>query len=152
MNILDTLMNAAKGATAGAVAGPIGAAVGGLGGLVVDIAPDISKWLFGSGGEKTAGLLAQAVETVTGTKDADAAQKVLEREPEAVLKLQQQIAGIVAQQQAEANRAGVGATSSAFARAWFAAWRSRVCRGRQGAAPRDPRQVVLVPRVVHNAG
>jgi hypothetical protein len=117
MNILDTLMSAAKGAAAGAVAGPIGAAVGGLGGLVVDISPDIGKWLFGSSGEKTAGLLAQAVETVTGTKDADAAQKVLEREPEAVLKLQQQIAGIVAQQQAEANRAAEAQRASELAAA-----------------------------------
>ena len=105
MNIADTLTSAAKGAAVGAAAGPIGAAVGGLGGLVLDIAPDIGWLLFGGTGEKTAGLVAQAVETVTGTSDAEAAQKVLAQDPDAVSKLRLQLMAIVAQQQTEADRA-----------------------------------------------
>jgi hypothetical protein len=89
----------------GSVAGPVGAVVGGLGGLVVDIVPEVGRWLFGDSGEKTAGLVAQALETVTGTSDADAAQKVLGQDPEAVSQLRLQIMAIVAQQQAEADRA-----------------------------------------------
>ena len=105
MNVTDALTSAAKAAAVGAAAGPIGAAVGGLGGLVVDIAPEVGKWLFGGSGEKTAGLVAQAVETVTGTGDAEAAQKVLGQDPEAVTQLRLQLMAIVAQQQAEADRA-----------------------------------------------
>jgi hypothetical protein len=108
MNILETLTNAAqgaaKGAVMGSVAGPVGTAVGGLSGLLVDIAPDVGRWLFGSSGEKTAGMVAQAVETVTGTSDTDAAQAVLAKDPEAVLQLRLQLMQIVAQQQAEADR------------------------------------------------
>ena len=105
MNIVDTLTSAAKGAAAGSVAGPVGAAVGGLGGLVLDLAPDVGRWLFGSSGEKTAGLVAQAVEAVTGTSDADAAHKVLGQDPDAVSQLRIQLLGIVGQLQTEADRA-----------------------------------------------
>jgi hypothetical protein len=104
MNIAETLASAAKGAAAGSVAGPAGAAIGGLGGLVLDIAPDVGKWLFGASGEKTAGLVAQAVETVTGTSDVDAAHKVLGQDPDAVSQLRIQLLGIVGQLQTEADR------------------------------------------------
>jgi hypothetical protein len=105
MNISEALTGAAKGAAAGAIAGPVGAAMGGFGGLVVDIAPDIATWLFGSAGEKTAAMVAQAVEAVTGTHDADAAQRVLAQSLEVVSRLRVQIMTIAVQQQAEANRA-----------------------------------------------
>jgi hypothetical protein len=105
MNLSDALASVAKGAAMGAVAGPAGAAVGGLGGLVVDIAPEVGRWLFGSTGDKTAGLVASAVEAATGTTDADAAQAVLAQDPAAVSQLRIQLAMIAAQQQAEADRA-----------------------------------------------
>lgn len=105
MNLTDALTSAAKGAATGAVAGPIGAAIGGLGGLVVDIAPEVGRWLFGATGERTAGLVAKVVEAATGTTDADAAQAVLARDPAAVSQLRVQLAMIAAQQQAEADRA-----------------------------------------------
>ena len=105
MNLKDALDSAAKGAATGAIAGPVGAAVGGLGGLVVDIAPEVGRWLFGSTGETTANLVAKAVETVTGTSDADAAQDVLAQNPGATAQLRVQLAVIAAQQQAEADRA-----------------------------------------------
>jgi hypothetical protein len=105
MNVTDALTSAARGAAAGAGAGPVGAAVGGLGGLILDIAPDVGKWLFGSNGERAATQVAQAVEAVTGTSDAEAAQAVLARDPEAVTHLRVQLLTIAAQMQAEANRA-----------------------------------------------
>jgi hypothetical protein len=71
----------------------------------LNIAPDVGKWLFGSAGQKTASQVAQAVETVTGTSDAEAAQTVLARDPEAVSQLRVQLLTIAAQQQAEADRA-----------------------------------------------
>jgi hypothetical protein len=91
MNVTEALTSAAKGAAAGAIAGPVGAAVGGIGGLVLDIAPAIGRSLFGSAGEKTAGQVARAIETVTGTSDAEAAQAVLARDPEAVSQLRVQL-------------------------------------------------------------
>jgi hypothetical protein len=105
MNLEDALTSAAKGAAVGAAAGPVGAAVGGLGGLVVDIAPEIGRWLFGAAGQKTAGLVAQAVQAATGTTDADMAQAVLAKDPAAASQLRVQLATIAAQQQAEADRA-----------------------------------------------
>jgi len=104
VNLKDALASAAQGAATGAVAGPIGAAVGGLGGLVVDVAPEIGRWLFGSTGEATASLVAKAVEAATGTTDADAAQAVLAQNPAAVSQLRIQLAMIAAQRQAEADR------------------------------------------------
>ena len=105
MGLTDVLTSAAKGAAAGSVAGPLGAAVGGLGGFVVDIAPEVGRWLFGGTGRKTAGLTAQAVEAATGTSDANAAQAVLAQDPTAVSQLRVKLAMIAAQQQAEADRA-----------------------------------------------
>ncbi len=105
MNLTDALTSAAKGAAVGAAAGPVGAAVGGLGGLVVDIAPEVGRWLFGATANQTAGLVAQAVEAATGTADAEAAQNVLAQNPGAVSQLRVQLAMIAAQQQAEADRA-----------------------------------------------
>jgi len=105
VNLTDALTSAAKGAATGAAAGPIGAAVGGLGGLVVDIAPEVGRWLFGSTAGRTASLVASAVEAVTGTADAAAAQDVLAQNPGAVSQLRVQLAIIAAQQQAEADRA-----------------------------------------------
>ena len=105
MNLTDALASAAKGAATGAVAGPIGAAAGGLGGLVVDIAPEVGRWLFGPTAENTASLVGKAVMETTGTIDPEAAQAVLERSPEAVSQLRLQLATIAAQQQVEADRA-----------------------------------------------
>lgn len=105
MKLSDALTSAVRGAATGAAAGPIGAAVGGLGGLVVDIAPEVGRWLFGATADKTAGLVAKAVEAVTGTTDAEAAQDVLAQHPGAVSQLRVQLAMIAAQQQAEADRA-----------------------------------------------
>jgi hypothetical protein len=45
MNVVDALANAAKGTV-----------VGGLGCVVVGLAPEVGRWLFGNAGEKTTGL------------------------------------------------------------------------------------------------
>jgi len=115
MNLTDALASAAKGAAGGAALGPLGAAAGGVGGLVVDIAPEVGRWLFGATGEKTAGLVAKAVEAATGTADQDAAQDVLARNPDAVSALRVQLATIAAQQQAEADHAAEARRSADLA-------------------------------------
>ena len=121
MNVLDALTNVAKDAAAGAVAGPVGAAIGGLSGIVLNTAPEVGRWLFGNSGEKTAGLVAQAVEAVTGTNDVDEAQRKLGQDPAAVLQLRVQLSMIASQQQAEADRAAEAQHTADLARIQSAA-------------------------------
>lgn len=78
---------------------------GSLGSLVVDLVPEIEPWLLGGTGQKTAGLVAQAIEAVTGTDDVDAAQAVLAQDSIAVSRLRAQLTVIAELQQAEADHA-----------------------------------------------
>jgi hypothetical protein len=73
--------------------------------LAVSVAPELANWLFGSGAEKTTQAVAQAVQTVTGTADADAAQAVLARDPGLATQLRVQLAQIAAAQQQAADQA-----------------------------------------------
>ncbi len=73
--------------------------------LAIGVAPELAKWLFGSGAAKTTQAVTQAVETVTGTADADAAAAVLSRDPAAAVQLRVQLAQIAAAQEAEADAA-----------------------------------------------
>src|SRR5579875_3393257 len=77
--------------------------------LAVTVAPELAKWLFGSGAEKTTQAVAQVVQTVTGTSDPEAAQQVLARDPALVAQLRVQLAQIAAQQQAEQDAAQLDA-------------------------------------------
>jgi len=104
MDLVTALETAARDATVGTMAGPPDAPTD-LGGLVVDISPEIGRWLFGSTGPGTAGLIAKAIEAATGTNDAAAARAVLGQKPEAVSHLRLQLATIAAQRQAELDQA-----------------------------------------------
>ncbi|HET8638262.1 MAG TPA: hypothetical protein VFL96_15535 [Acidobacteriaceae bacterium] len=118
MDIGEALTAAAKGAAqgamVGAVAGPAGAALGGLGGLVLDIAPGIGRWLFGDAGGKTAAAVAGAVQAVTGTSDADAAMAAIGRDPQVMANLRIELARIAAAAEAEANRAAEARQAAAL--------------------------------------
>ncbi len=107
MNLTDALLRTATE--------QIAVRVGALGGLVVDIAPEIGRWLFGATGERTAGLVTEAVEVVTGTADADKAREVLAQDTAAVCQLRIRLAMIAAQQQAEADRATEAQRAADFA-------------------------------------
>lgn len=109
MDIADALTSAAKGVAAGAVAGPVGMAVGGLGGLVLDMAPSLAKWLFGDSGGQTVAAVADAVKSVTGTSDADAALAALAKDPQAAINLRIQLAQIAAQREVEQDKAAEAA-------------------------------------------
>jgi hypothetical protein len=105
MNIGEALGVAAKGAAAGMALGPIGAIAGGVGGLVLDLAPELGKWLFGEATGKTLAEVTQAVETVTGTSDAVAATQAIREDPQLKLQLRVQLAKIAADRQAEEDAA-----------------------------------------------
>ncbi len=104
VDIVDALAAGAKGAAAGAVGGPIGAAVGGIGGLVMDLAPQLGTWLFGPSGGKAAGAVAAAVQSVTGTSDADAAMAAIAKDPKAAAALRIKLAQIAADAEAERHK------------------------------------------------
>ena len=65
--------------------------------LAITLAPEIGKWLFGTKGEATATAVAQVVQAVTGTSDADAAQAALVRDPQLATQLRLQLAQLAAQ-------------------------------------------------------
>ena len=73
--------------------------------LALTIAPEIAKWLFGEGADKTTAAVAAAVETVTGTADADAATAKLQQDPAAASQLRLQLARIAAEQERAARAA-----------------------------------------------
>lgn len=105
MDIGEALTSAAKGAAMGAAAGPAGIALGGLSALVLDMAPEVGRWLFGSSAGKAADLIVQAAADATGTADMAAAVQVLSKDPQTAAQLRIQLAQIAAQMQAEADRA-----------------------------------------------
>ena len=73
--------------------------------LVLSLAPEIGKWLFGSKGEAIAGAVAQVVQTVTGTDDAAAASAVVARDPDKAAALRLELAKIAAQAEQAARQA-----------------------------------------------
>ncbi len=105
MNVADALADVARGAGAGMALGPIGAVAGGVGGLVLDLAPEIGKSLFGVNGAQTATDVAKAVETTSGTSDAAAATQKLQTDTAAAAELRIKLAQIAAARQAEEDSA-----------------------------------------------
>ena len=73
--------------------------------LALTIAPEIARWLFGDDAEKTAAAVSTAVETVTGTTDAEAATAVLQADPAAASQLRVQLAQIAAESEKAARAA-----------------------------------------------
>lgn len=65
--------------------------------LALTVAPEIGRWLFGSGAAKTVDAVGAAVQAVTGTADADAAAATLAGKPELAVQLRTQLAQIAAQ-------------------------------------------------------
>ena len=83
--------------------------------LVLSLAPEIGKWLFGAKGETVAGAVAQVVQTVTGTDDAAAAQAVVARDPDKASALRLELAKIAAAQEAAARQADLDAMKAQLA-------------------------------------
>jgi hypothetical protein len=77
--------------------------------LVLSIAPQVVKWIFGDRGAAVSKDVVAAIQTVTGVDPSSqegvvAAQAVLAGKPELALQLQQRLAEIAAAREAEANR------------------------------------------------
>lgn len=80
--------------------------------LALTVAPEIAKWLFGDTAEKTTAAVSQAVQTVTGTADADAAATILQKDPAAAAQLRVQLAQIAAEQDKAQRDAEIDALSA----------------------------------------
>lgn len=65
--------------------------MGALTPLAVSIAPEIARWLFGADAEKAEATITNAVQSVTGTADLDAAMAFLQMNPAAAAQLRLQL-------------------------------------------------------------
>jgi hypothetical protein len=83
--------------------------------LVLSIAPEIGRWLFGTAGEATATEAAKLVETVTGTNDAASAAQTLSANPGMAVELRVKLAEIAAQREQSALDADAAMRASQLA-------------------------------------
>ena len=75
--------------------------------LLLSIAPDLARWLFGARGEATVTLAAQAVQAATGTGDPDAARAALEADASKMTELRISLARIAADAEAAERKAAL---------------------------------------------
>ena len=71
MDLSNMMEDAARGAAAGSVFPGVGTALGAVGGIVLDLAPEVGRWLFGPEAATTVSAVHAAVSTVTGSPDPD---------------------------------------------------------------------------------
>lgn len=96
--------DAAKGAAAGSVVPGVGTALGAVGGIALDLAPEIGRWLFGADAAPTVAAVQGAVRAVTGAVQPDAQIAAL-ADPEVAGQLRVQLASIAADRAAAADDA-----------------------------------------------
>ena len=114
MDLGQVVEDAAKGAAAGSVVPGVGTALGAVGGVALDLAPEIGRWMFGTGGEHTVAEVQQAVRSVTGTADTTAQHKALE-DPQVAADLRVQLAQIAAERAESANQVTLDALKAGLA-------------------------------------
>jgi hypothetical protein len=108
MDLGQLAEDAAKGAAAGSVVPGIGTALGAVGGIVLDLAPEVGRWLFGADAAPVVSAVQSAVGAVTGTGDV-AAQVAALADPGKAAELRVELARIAAGQAAAAEAAAQAA-------------------------------------------
>lgn len=104
MDLEQIGLDAAKGAaTAGSVAG-VGTALGAVGGVALDLAPELSRWLFGPNSGTTVAAVQGAVKAVTGT-DHPESQLAALADPNTANDLRVQLGAIAADRSLAAEQA-----------------------------------------------
>ena len=101
--------DAAKGAAAGSVVPGVGTALGAVGGVVLDLAPEIGRWLFGADSAPVVSAVQAAVQSVTGSADASAQVQALS-DPDKASALRVALSRIAA----ERAEAGIAAEQAAL--------------------------------------
>ncbi len=111
MNLAEVAEDAVKGAAAGSVVPGVGTALGAVGGIVLDLAPEVGRWLFGSNAAPVLSAVQSAVTAVTGTPET-AAQAVALADPEKAAALRVELAKIAAEQESAAAAAAAAALAA----------------------------------------
>ncbi len=111
MNLGQITEDAAKGAAAGSVVPGIGTALGAVGGIVLDLAPEVGRWLFGSDSAPVMTAVQSAITTVTGTSEV-AAQAAALSDPDKAAALRVELAKIAAGQEVAAATASQAALAA----------------------------------------
>ena len=92
------------GATAGSIIPGVGTTLGAVGGLVLDLAPELGRWMFGAKASETVSAVQAAVAAVTGSTDMPAQLSRL-ADPEMAASLRIELAQIAAEREMAANDA-----------------------------------------------
>jgi len=114
MDLSQMAGDAFKGAAAGSVVPGIGTALGAAGGIALDLAPEIGRWLFGPDAAPMAAAVQQAIQSATGTGDP-AAQTAALADPGVAGRLRVDLAAIAAQRTAAADAAAEARLASHMA-------------------------------------
>ena len=104
MDLSQVAADALKGAAAGSIVPGVGTALGAAGGIALDLAPEIGRWLFGPTSAPVTLAVQQAIHAVRGA-DEPAAQAAALADPELAGQLRVQLARIAATQAAAAESA-----------------------------------------------
>lgn len=111
MNIGQIVGDAAKGAAAGSVVPGVGTVLGAVGGVVLDLAPEVGRWLFGPDAEPTVAAVKAAVGAVTGS-DEPGVQAAALSDPETAATLRVELARIAAEREAAAAASTLASLSA----------------------------------------
>ncbi len=111
MNLGEVAEDAVKGAAAGSMVPGIGSALGAVGGIVLDLAPEVGRWLFGSDAAPVVTAVQSAITAVTGTTEV-AAQASALADPDKAAALRVELAKIAAGQETAAASASQAALAA----------------------------------------
>jgi len=114
MDVGRLAVDAAKGAAAGSVVPGIGTALGAVGGIVLDLAPEVGRWLFGADASPVVAAVQAAVSIVTGTDDPTQQASVL-ADPDKAGALRIELMRIASERAAAAAASAQAALSSQLA-------------------------------------
>lgn len=104
IDVGSVLAGGAKGAAAGTILGPFGSLAGGAIGVALELAPQLSRWVFGADSEATAKQVVEVVRTATGTSDP-AAQAAAVANPAVAADLRVRLAQIAAERERAKDQA-----------------------------------------------
>ena len=94
-----------KGAAVGSAIPVVGTALGAVGGAVIDLAPEIGRWVFGSNSGQAVEAVKVAIQAATGTVDPEAQLAVLAGSPDKAYNLRLELSRIAAAQASVAAEA-----------------------------------------------
>lgn len=101
MDVGRMVADAARAAAAGSVIPGVGTTLGAVGSVVLDLAPEIGRWLFGDDAAPAVTSVKSALRTVTGSDDPVAQVEAL-AEPDTAARLRVELARIAAERAANA--------------------------------------------------